>query len=140
MFMKIMAAIDGGNTSMTALTEAMRIATSQQATLCIVYAASDSDRDDQLAGINLLERATPIDRGGLKIEIRLLQAEAEYGLNGIVEAIADAANEWGADLVVVGTANRRGLERFVIGSVAEQLIPKVDASILMVRPHRSTDE
>lgn len=139
MFMKIMAAIDGGNTSMTALREATRIAASQHATLRIVYASSDSDGDDQQTGINLLEQAKSVVRDGLKVETRLLQAEAEYGLNGIAEAIADAANEWEADLVVVGTANRRGLERFVIGSVAEQLIPKVDASILMVRPQRSTE-
>jgi len=37
--------------------------------------------------------------------------------------------------VVVGSSHRRGLERWVIGSVAEQLIAKVDASVLLVRPH-----
>jgi nucleotide-binding universal stress UspA family protein len=68
-------------------------------------------------------------------ETRLLQAEAIYGLTGIVEAIANAANEWDADLVVVGSSHRRGLERWVIGSVAEQLIGKIDASVLLVRPH-----
>lgn len=40
----------------------------------------------------------------------------------------------GADLLVVGTANRRGLQRFVIGSVAEQLVSLVGASVLLVRP------
>ena len=64
----------------------------------------------------------------------MLQAEAEYGLNGITQAITSAAKEWGADLLVVGTANRRGLERLMIGSVAEQLVAKIDASILLVRP------
>ncbi|MBY0249673.1 MAG: hypothetical protein K2Q17_18625 [Nitrospiraceae bacterium] len=41
--------------------------------------------------------------------------------------IAAAANEWDTDLVVVGTAN------------AEQLVPTVEASILVVRPRQSTD-
>jgi len=55
-------------------------------------------------------------------------------LNGVVEAIAAAVADWEADLLVVGTANRRGLERFFIGSVAEQLVSHVSASILLVRP------
>lgn len=139
MFMKIMAAIDGGDTSMEALLKAKQIAASQHATLRIVYATADSDTADQQVGLKLLEQAKSVVGDGLILETRLLQAEAEYGLNGIVEAIAGAANEWNADLVVVGTANRRGLERFVIGSVAEQLVPKVTASILVVRPRRSTD-
>ncbi|MDR4464812.1 MAG: universal stress protein [Nitrospira sp.] len=139
MFMKIMVAIDGGDTSMEALMEAKHIAASQHATLRIVYATADSDKADQQVGLTLLEQAKSVVGDGLILETRLLQAEAEYGLNGIAEAIAGAANEWNADLVVVGTANRRGLERFVIGSVAEQLVPKVTASILVVRPRRSTD-
>lgn len=60
----------------------------------------------------------------LNVETRLLEAEAGYGLNGITEAIAAATAAWNADLLVVGTSNRRGLERFIVGSVAEQLIAK----------------
>ena len=134
MFMKIMAAIDGGDTSMEALMEAKRMAVSHHATLRIVYAAADSEDVDLQAGLKLLEQAKSAVGEGLDVETRVLQAEAEYGLNGIAEAIAGAANEWDADLVVVGTSNRRGLERLVIGSVAEQLVAKVDASVLLIRP------
>jgi nucleotide-binding universal stress UspA family protein len=132
MFTKILAAIDGGETSMDALREAARLADSHQATLRIVYAVADEA--DQQVGLTLLERAKAAVGEGLTVETCLLQAEAEYGLTGITEAVANAANDWGADLVVVGTANRRGLERLVIGSVAEQLVAKVDASVLLVRP------
>ena len=120
MFKKIMVAIDGSETSREALKEARNIATSYQGTLRIVYAVADSD--DATVG------------NGIEVETRVLHAEAEYGLNGIAEAVADAANEWGADLLAMGTAHRRGLERLVIGSVAEQMVGKVDASILLVRP------
>ena len=46
------------------------------------------------------------------------------------------AAEWGADLLAVGTSHRQGLERFYIGSVAEQLVNKVNASVLLVRPKK----
>ena len=133
MFTKILAAIDGSETSMEALGEATRLAVSHQATLRIVYAVADSDEADPQVGLTLLERAKAAVGDGLDVETRVLQAEAEYGLNGITEAIAVAANEWDTDLMVVGTAHRRGLERLMIGSVAEQLVAKVDASMLLVR-------
>ena len=134
MFTKIMAAIDGSETSMEALREATRMAVSHQARLRIVYAVANSDDTDQQAGHTLLAQAKAAVGDGLDIETHLLHAEADYGLNGITEAVAAAANEWDADLVVVGTAHRRGLERLVFGSVAEQLVAKIDASILLVRP------
>jgi nucleotide-binding universal stress UspA family protein len=134
MFTKILAAIDGSETSMEALMEAKRMAVSHHAMLRIVYAVANSDDTDHQAGLRLLERAKSAVGEGLDVETCMLHAEAEYGLTGITEAIAVAANDWGADLVVVGTAHRRGLERLVIGSVAEQLVAKVDASILLVRP------
>lgn len=134
MFSKIMVAIDGSENSMEALGEAKNIALSYQATLCIVHAVADADDNDLKDGLKLLEQAKSVVGDSLQIETRLLQAEAEYGLNGIMEAVAGAAREWGPDLVVVGSAHRRGLERLVIGSVAEQLVGQVDASILLVRP------
>ncbi len=70
----------------------------------------------------------------LSIETRLLQSDIAYGLNGIAEAIGDSVKDWSADLVVVGTANRRGMRRFVVGSVAEQLVTLVESSVLLVRP------
>lgn len=134
MFMKVMVAIDGSKTSIKALLEAKNIAVSCHGTLRIVHAVGNSDDADQQAGLRLLAQARAAAGDGLEVETRLLQAEAEYGLNGIIEAIAGAATEWDVDLLVVGTSNRRGLERLVIGSVAEQLVAKVDASILLVRP------
>jgi nucleotide-binding universal stress UspA family protein len=134
MYKKIMVAIDGNKTSREALKEAQNIAASYHGTLCIVYAVDNSDDADQQAGLELLKQAKSAVKNGLEVETRLLRAQSEYGLTGITEAITEAANEWGADLLVVGTANRRGLERLVIGSVAEQLVAKVDASMLLVRP------
>lgn len=134
MFLKVMVAIDGSETSIEALKEAKNIAVSCHGTLRIVHAVGNSGDADQQAGFRLLAKAKAAVGGGLDVETRALEAEAEYGLTGIAEAVAGAANEWDADLVVVGTAHRRGLERLVIGSVAEQLVGMVDASILLVRP------
>lgn len=133
MYKKIMVAVDGSETGKQAVAEAENIANTYNATLCIVHSVGGDTEADKNAGNEILEQAKSTV-SGLNIETRLLEAEIEYGLNGITEAIAKASADWGADLLVVGTANRRGLERFFVGSVAEQLVAKVDASILLVRP------
>lgn len=131
MFIKILAAIDGEDTSMKALMEAKRMAVSNHGTLRIVYVATEDI--DPKAGLRLLAQAKSAVGGEVTIDTRVLYTEAVYGVTGIVDALANGAREWGADLVVVGSSHRRGLERWVIGSVAEQLIAKVDASVLLVR-------
>ncbi len=133
MYKKIMVAVDGSETGNQAVAEAENIANTYNATLCIVHSVGGDTEADKNAGAEILAQAKS-SVSGLNIETRLLEAEVEYGLNGITEAIAKATVDWGADLLVVGTANRRGLERFFVGSVAEQLVAKVDASILLVRP------
>ena len=135
MYKKIMVAIDDSKISQSALQEALHIAGSYGAKLCIVHAVNNLDNASRLAGAGLLENARSTASQALEVETCLLEADAEYGLNGVSEAIANAATEWETDLVVVGTANRRGLERLVLGSVAEQLISTVGISIFLVRSH-----
>ncbi|SEN68772.1 universal stress protein [Nitrosomonas marina] len=133
MYKKIMVAIDGSETAQSALEEAENIANSYNAGLCIVHCITGEEAADKAAGQALLEKSEE-SVNALSIETRLLEANIAYGTNGISDAIGDAVKDWGADLLVVGTANRRGLERFVVGSVAEQLVSLVESSILLVRP------
>jgi nucleotide-binding universal stress UspA family protein len=138
MYRKIMAAIADDEISWNALQEAIHIASADGAKLCIVHAAAlasddEKNRNSRQAGADLLQRAKLAAGGKLDVETRLLEAEGDYGLKGISEAIANAVAEWDTDLLVVGTKGRRGLERLVIGSVAEQLVGAVAASILLAR-------
>ncbi|MEK6786775.1 MAG: universal stress protein [Nitrospirota bacterium] len=131
MFIKILAAIDGKDSSMKALMEAKRMAVSNHGTLRIVYVATEDT--DQKSSLRLLAQAKSAVDDGVTVDTRVLHTEAMYGVTGIVDALANGAREWGADLVVVGSSHRGALERWVIGSVAEQLISKIDASVLLVR-------
>jgi nucleotide-binding universal stress UspA family protein len=139
MYKKIMAAIADDEISWNALQEAIHMAGADDVKLCIVHAAATGTDDQETqhareAGADLLQRARAAAAPKLEIETRLVEAEGEYGLNGISEAVANAVTEWGADLLIVGTKSRRGLERLVIGSVAEQLVSAVPVSILLARP------
>jgi len=49
-------------------------------------------------------------------------------------ALAQLASDTEADLILVGTHGRRGLERFLLGSVAEAVVRLAPCPVLVVRP------
>lgn len=54
-----------------------------------------------------------------------------------VDAILDSAAKAGADLIVLGTHGRGGLNRFLLGSVAERILRETKVPVLVVKPAAS---
>ncbi len=54
----------------------------------------------------------------------------EFGTTA--DSILKCGNEFGADLIVVGTHSRTGLERFFMGSVAEHVVRHSHVPVLVV--------
>ena len=56
--------------------------------------------------------------------------------------IADVVKNSGAGRLILGTHGRRGLKKFVLGSVARQLLETVDIPVCTVGPraHRKTTD
>ena len=47
--------------------------------------------------------------------------------------IIDVAKQWKADLIVLGSHGRKGLQRFLMGSVAESVVRHAECSVEIVR-------
>ena len=66
-----------------------------------------------------------------------LEAIAQAGeekavrVGSAAETILDHANEWQADLIVMGTHGRTGLVHFLNGSVAEQVVRRARRPVLI---------
>jgi nucleotide-binding universal stress UspA family protein len=54
-------------------------------------------------------------------------------IGDIRETIIDSAADWGADLIVVGSHGQRGIQRFLLGSVAEFVARHARCSVEIVR-------
>jgi nucleotide-binding universal stress UspA family protein len=63
---------------------------------------------------------------GCKVDTRVAE-------NEVRTAILDTAQEWHAELVVVGSHGQKGLRRFLLGSIAEFIARHARCSVLIVR-------
>jgi nucleotide-binding universal stress UspA family protein len=112
----------------------------------------------RLALVHQSPPSPPVDQSGVrlytKIELALRKSEREYlrrvavrikaagamqlatvTLSGTpAPALADYAREVGADLVVMTTHGRGGLQRAWLGSVADRLVRSLEVPVLLIRP------
>ena len=61
------------------------------------------------------------------------KADTAVEVGDIRETIIDTAAQWGTDLIVVGSHGQRGIERFLLGSVAEFVARHAKCSVEIVR-------
>jgi nucleotide-binding universal stress UspA family protein len=141
---KILVPIDGSETSMGGLNEAVKIAKSQGSRLRLFHVVNEFVLDysygaglygtnliDSLreAGKNILQQAEALVRQqGVAVDGVLLESIGGPAADLIVEH----AREWPADLIVMGTHGRRGLRRFAMGSDAEGVVRGAAVPVLLV--------
>lgn len=82
----------------------------------------------------LLE-AYQAERGPLQMEKIAVYVVAGHPAERIV-SLADSID---ADVIVMGTHGRTGLRRFVLGSVAEEVVRRAPCSVLVIRPRDFVD-
>ncbi|MFY9183956.1 universal stress protein [Limnohabitans sp.] len=142
LFKKILVPIDGSQTASKALDYALKLAQADQAEVRLVYCIDElsllsnheySGEIAQLArenGHKVLESGMALaSTAKVKADTRLIDRVGQR----LGESVADAAGEWGADLVVLGTHGRRGIGRVLLGSGAEQVMRMSPVPVLMVR-------
>jgi len=152
MYRRILAPIDGSITSSHALEEALRFARANDALLQPLFivdlqpVAYDSaatfypDMRDALLeeGRRLTkDAAARMEREGVKGSPRV----AEVGLIGddIAQCILRCGEDFGAELVVMGTHGRRGWQRLMLGSVAERFMRLARCPVMLV-PGREAEQ
>jgi nucleotide-binding universal stress UspA family protein len=70
--------------------------------------------------------AKALQSAGFTVDTRIVEADPR-------SAILDVAEESKADLIVLGSHGRRGIQKFLIGSVAESVARHARCSVLIVR-------
>jgi len=149
MYKRILVTVDGSTTSEHALRHAIGLAKGLSAALRVVHVvdmgvlplgqelAIDIDaisKARRAAGEQVLKKARETCRaGGIEAELQLL--ETGTPTQRIAAAIADEADAWPADLVVAGTHGRTGVQRLLLGSVAEGIARVSPVPVLLIPLH-----
>jgi len=149
MYTRILIAVDGSATSEHALRHAIGLAKGLSAALRVVHVVDMGvlplgpelaidigavTKARRTAGEQVLEKARATCRaGGIEAETRLL--ETGTPTQRIAAAIADEATAWPADLVVAGTHGRTGVQRLLLGSVAEGIARVSPVPVLLIPLH-----
>ncbi len=145
---RILVAVDGSLPSDVALAHATRLAREQAAQLRLVHVtedpywylrrfaaaanlnAADLERLWREAGDVILGAEPRLARDlGVEPEAALLESE---GRHVATEVVAEAAR-WQADLIVMGTHGHRGMDRLLLGSVAEGVARLAQCPLLLLR-------
>lgn len=139
MFKKVLIATDGSENNRSALEEGVRVIRECGGTGYAVYVVdtgtyssssgeipfADTFRvfmGDAKKAFDMLESLS----GDLEIETKVL--EGRPGAE-----IVRFAEEEGIDLIVIGTKGKKGLERLLLGSVAEEVIRSSPCKVLVVK-------
>lgn len=146
MYKRILVPVDGSETSNKALVAALQLARQGGGRVRLIHAVEELaylSGFDQYGGYSgdlvriMRENAAKILGDGMAIA-KSAGVEADNMLydnfgERLGEVVADAAKSWNADLIVVGTHGRRGVDRMLMGSGAEQIIRLAPAPVLVIR-------
>lgn len=149
MYAKILVPFDGSAASIKGLEEAIKLAKAFQAKVKVVHVVNELLSDYTLAPSVYYEQVIEAEREAGNKRLASARAyardrdfEVEAELIETIGArastiIVEAAKLWEADLIVMGTHGRRGLQRLALGSDAELVLRSAPVPVLMVRD-RST--
>ncbi len=145
MYKRVLVAVDGSPTSNAGLEEALKLAKDQGAAIGLLHVVDELGIVSAPEGlINSGPMIEALLQGGEQIMKRLAALVRKRGFEPetrIVEAIgtrvADVivqhAKRWRADIIVMGTHGRRGINRMFMGSDAELVVRTAPVPVLLVR-------
>lgn len=146
MYQRILVPIDGSHTSNKALQAALQMAKASGGCVRIIHLIdasaylsgpagyldfpSDLPGAMRSAGNKVLEDAANLAKAtGIPVETHLFDS-----FDGrLADVVSDAALQWKADLIVVGTHGRSGVGRALLGSGAEQILRLAPVPVLVIR-------
>jgi nucleotide-binding universal stress UspA family protein len=137
MYETILVPTDGSDQSDAAVDHAVELARHHGSEIHVLYVA-DSNRDSltmqggevvdalEQEGDQIVSEALDRADAGTDIVSEVLTGDP-------VETILDYADSIDADLVVMGTAGRRGLDRYLLGSTTERVVRLSPVPVLALR-------
>jgi nucleotide-binding universal stress UspA family protein len=151
MYQRILVPVDGSPTSKRGLAEAIELARLTGGAIRVLHVIDEPLMAIGVEGyvgtvatiMELMEEAgrriAEEAVGTVRAAGVLCDSAMTSSLKGrVCDLVVEAAQAWKADVIVIGTHGRRGVNRFMLGSDAEQILRLSPVPVLLVRapaPH-----
>jgi nucleotide-binding universal stress UspA family protein len=138
MFGTILLAVDGSDHAQHAGDMAVRLATATGDQVVVLHvtetivgrAAGPVELDDDRQGIErAMQQAKELEAAGVSARVELPQAPVGH----VAKVVVDAAEKYGAGVIVMGSRGRTDLAALVLGSVAHKVLHLSDRPVLVIR-------
>lgn len=134
---KILVAVDGSEASIHAVRVGLDLADAQGATVTLAWVAPPPYVPPEVPFVPLPPADAAADAERVFAQVEKVVERKDLGrlaLEGpVAERLADAAEQDGYDLVVVGSKGRGAVARMLIGSVTDRLVHICRKPVLVVR-------
>lgn len=139
MYDHILLPTDGSEETEPAVEQAIDLADRYSASLHILYVV---DKTALTPDMDVSLMYEELEEMGQSIVADLTDRAEQAGVTDAVgavlygaphEEIIEYADEHGVDLIVMGTHGRTGLDRYILGSVAEKVVRLSEVSVLTTR-------
>jgi len=149
MYKRILCPIDGSPTSNAGMIESIKLAKDQHANLLFLHVidtyfpilgaseAFDRSEIDEIIRNNGKKVLKVAEENAKEADIKADVKMVDTFGSGVATIIVQHAEEWAADLIVIGTHGLRGIERLVMGSDAETVLRKSPVPVLVVKKHKA---
>ena len=143
-YRRVLVPVDGSPTSVRGLAEAIKLAQDARAKLLLLHVVEEyailgipeagASIGPVLDALKRAGRTTlgKIERGARRLGARPETLLVEDFSGRVANAIVDQAKRWRADVIVMGTHGRRGLNRVLLGSDAELVVRYSPVPVLLV--------
>ncbi|ESP88600.1 universal stress protein [Candidatus Halobonum tyrrellensis] len=139
MYDEILVPTDGSPAAAAAIEHAVTLAERFDATIHALYVVDMTGYTTLEAGTGVVVEALE-EEGEAAVDAVREAAEAadvpvtEHVVSGSpYRSILEYANDEEVDLIVMGTHGRRGLDRYLLGSVTERVVRSADQAVMTVR-------
>lgn len=141
MYQRILAAVDGSKEAESAMEKAIAIAVKDEAELIIyhvvdtkVYSRGEFYNASFVTSMEEFAHGILDDyeKQAKEAQIKSVTAVVDHG-NPRIKIPREAVKRFKADLVVVGATGLGAVERFIMGSVSNQIVRRTECDVLIVR-------
>ena len=144
MYKHILVPVDGSTASMAAIDKAAGLARAYGVPVTAIFVidsypftgvgADFAYGQDQYLNAARAEAGAAIEAANQRLQAAGVQVDSRVvESHAVWRGILEAAGAVGADLIVMGSHGRRGLEKLVLGSVAQSVLSHTKIDALVVR-------